>query len=159
VNTSHGSCLSSNGIMGASTNTWAMGYSSFGAIAPNASYAADLCRAIQDLAVTAQAWRLERQERGLLAPVIGMAGATGAVVCGTIGHETRLEYTVIGEVVNLAAKLEKHTKVERVEALITRESYALAVEQGYRPQGAVEERPARAVEGVAEPVDLIALTV
>jgi adenylate cyclase len=132
---------------------------SFGAVAPSASYAADLCRAIEELAVTAQAWRLERQGRGLLAPVIGMAGASGEVVFGTVGHETRLEYTVIGEVVNLAAKLEKLTKRDGVPALLTRHTYALAVAQGYRPQGTVEERSARSVEGVADPVDLVALVV
>jgi adenylate cyclase len=42
--------------------------------------------------------------------------ATGSVMFGTIGDESRLEYTVIGEPVNLAAKLEKHMKVERVRA-------------------------------------------
>jgi adenylate cyclase len=132
---------------------------SFGAVAPSASYAADLCRAIEELTLTAQTWRLEREARGLLAPVIGMAGASGEVVFGTVGHETRLEYTVIGEVVNLAAKLEKLTKREGVPALVTRHTYALAIVQGYRLQGAVEDRPARSVEGVADTVDLVALGV
>lgn len=130
---------------------------SFGAVTPSASYAADLCRAIEELAVTAQAWRLDRERHGLRAPLIGMAGATGEVVFGIVGHETRLEYTVIGEVVNLAAKLEKLTKREGVPTLLTHQTYALAVTQGYRPQGAVEERPARSIEGVADPVDLVAL--
>src|SRR5258708_34415525 len=61
---------------------------SFGAVAPSASYAADLCRAIEDLALTAQAWRLEREGRGLPAPVIGLAVATGEVGFGTAGHQT-----------------------------------------------------------------------
>ncbi len=58
---------------------------------------------------------------------------------------------------NLVAKLEKHTKIERVRALTTRESYARALEQGYRPAQAVEERPGRSIEGVAHPVDLVVL--
>jgi adenylate cyclase len=132
---------------------------SFGAVAPSASYAADLCRAIEELALTAQGWRMDREGRGLLTPLIGMAGTTGEVVFGTVGHETRLEYTVIGEVVNLAAKLEKLTKREGVPVLLTRHTYALAVAQGYRPQGAVEERSARSVDGVTDPVDLVALAV
>ena len=131
---------------------------SFGAVAPNASYAADLCRAVEELVLTAQAWRVEREVRGLLTPLIGMAGATGEVVFGTVGHETRLEFTVIGEVVNLAAKLEKFTKREGVPTLLTRRAYTLALAQGYRPKAAVEERPARAIEGVANPVDIVALT-
>jgi class 3 adenylate cyclase len=70
----------------------------------------ELWRAIDELATTAEHWRLEREEHGLPAPRMGLAGAVGDVVFGTVGHATRLEYTVIGEVVNLVAKLEKRTK-------------------------------------------------
>ena len=130
---------------------------SFGAVAPNPYYAADLCRALDALAATARAWRLERQQKGLPAPNVGMAGGVGDVVFGRVGHESRLEYTVIGEVVNLVAKLEKHTKTERAQALTTRTSYARALEQGYRPTRAVEERLGRSIEGVTHPVDLVVL--
>lgn len=78
---------------------------SFAAVTPSITFAADLCRAIDELATTAEQWRLEREERGLPALRMGLAGAVGDVVFGT-----RLEYTVIGEVVNLVAKLEKHTR-------------------------------------------------
>jgi adenylate cyclase len=86
-----------------------------------------------------------------------MAGAVGDIVFGTVGHPTRLEYTVIGEVVNLVAKLEKHTKNERVRALTTRDTYALALTQGYGPLHAVAIREARRVEGLNNPVDLAVL--
>ncbi|HVB17828.1 MAG TPA: adenylate/guanylate cyclase domain-containing protein, partial [Stellaceae bacterium] len=128
---------------------------SFGAIVPNATYAADLCRAIDDLADSAGAWQREREARGLAAPAVGMAGAVGDIVFGTVGHATRLEYTVIGEVVNLVAKLEKQTKSEGVRALMTGESYALALEQGYRANRPAEQRPGRKVEGVSDPVDVV----
>lgn len=130
---------------------------SFGVVAPTTSYAADLCRAVEELTAAARSWEAERRKRGLPAPAIGMAGAAGEVVFGTIGHKTRLEYTVIGEVVNLAAKLEKQTKHEGVPALLTRQIYALALAQGYRPQVTVKELPARSIDGVADPVDLVAL--
>jgi adenylate cyclase len=130
---------------------------SFGATAPSKSYAADLCRAVDALTASARAWQQERTGRGVPAPGVGMAGAVGEVVFGTVGHETRLEYTVIGEVVNLVAKLEKHTKREAVQALTTRETYALAMAQGYRREGAAEHRLGRRVEGAAEPIDLVVL--
>jgi adenylate cyclase len=130
---------------------------SFGAVVPSASYAADLCRAIDGLANAARAWRIEREARGSAAPEFSIAGATGEVVFGLVGHETRLEYTAIGEVVNLASKLEKLTRRERVTALTTSETYALALAQGYRPPGVVDQRPGRAMEGLAEPLDLVAL--
>ena len=124
---------------------------SFGAVAPSTSYAADLCRALDDLMATAETWRLERQCRGLPAPAVGMAGVVGEIVFGIVGDQTRLEYTVIGEVVNLVAKLEKHTKVERVQALTTRKSYVIALQQGYRPAHAVEERLHRSIARFSPP--------
>jgi len=128
---------------------------SFGAINPNGTYAADLCRTVEELALAAEAWASERSRRGLPTPLVGMAGAAGDVVFGTVGHETRLEYTVIGEAVNLAAKLEKHTKREGVPVLLTRRTFDRAVAQGYRPQWPVEDKPGRAVDGIDDPVDLI----
>ncbi|MBM3584698.1 MAG: hypothetical protein FJX36_09825 [Alphaproteobacteria bacterium] len=38
----------------------------------------------------------------------GLAVAAGPFIFGAIGDETRLEYTVLGNTVNTAAKLEKH---------------------------------------------------
>jgi adenylate cyclase len=119
---------------------------SFGAVTPSTSYAADLCRAIDELATTAEQWRLERDGGGLPAPKVGLAGAVGDIVFGTVGHTTRLEYTVIGEVVNLAAKLEKHTKTEGVRALTTGDAYALALDQGYHPARPAEMLAGRKVE-------------
>ena len=130
---------------------------SFGAIVPNASYAADLCRAIDELAETADTWQREREALGRPAPAVGMAGAVGDIVFGTVGHATRLEYTVIGEVVNLVAKLEKHTKSEGVRALTTDDTYSLALAQGYRPPHQAERRQARQVEGLSDAVDLVVL--
>jgi adenylate cyclase len=130
---------------------------SVGAVMPTSSYAADLCRTIDELAATAEIWRRERQERGLPALAVGIAGAVGDIVFGTVGHATRFEYTVIGEVVNLVAKLEKHTKAEAVRALTTGDSYTLALDQGYRPARPAERRAGRTVEGVTDPADLVVL--
>jgi adenylate cyclase len=130
---------------------------SFGAVVPSATYAADLCRAIDELAPVSELWRVERERRGVAAPAVGVAGAVGDIVFGTVGDVTRLEYTVIGEVVNLVAKLEKHTKNERVCALTTSSTYALALEQGYRPMQTTEIREGQKIEGVDDPIDLVVL--
>jgi adenylate cyclase len=42
---------------------------SFGAVTPSVPFAADLCRAIDELATMAEQWRMEREERGL--PALG----------------------------------------------------------------------------------------
>ena len=130
---------------------------SFGAVSPRVRYAADLCRAIEEVAATACAWQREREGSKAPAPMIVAAGAVGEVVFGIIGYETRLEYTVVGEIVNLVAKLEKHTRREKVRALTTLRSLELAITQGYEPQGRIEKRPGRVVEGVDAPVDLAVL--
>lgn len=132
---------------------------SFGAVVSNKRSAADLCRAMEELAIDAQHWQQERESRGLPAPAVAIAGAAGEVVFGITGHETRLEYTVIGDVVNLVTRLEKHTKREAVWALTTRQSLALAVAQGFRPGQSTRDLPARLVDGVDGPVDLVALAI
>jgi adenylate cyclase len=130
---------------------------SFGATRPSASYAADGLRALESLTEAARRWVLERQTAGLPAPAIGAALATGPVMFGAIGDRSRLEYTVIGDPVNLAAKLEKHTKVEGVAALCTAAACRLARQQGYAATARLEQCPARTVAGIDRPLDLVAL--
>ena len=101
--------------------------------------------------------RRERVADGEPPLALGAAVTNVQVVLGAIGNSSRLEFTVIGDAVNLAAKLEKHIKVEVVGALTTVAAYRLAVEQGFAPNQPIEERPARRIEGVSTPFDLIAL--
>ncbi len=70
---------------------------------------------------------------------------------------TRMEYTVIGDVVNLAAKLEKHTKVEAVRALCTAAAWETALQQGYRPAAEPEKRYRRTIEAVDSTQDIVVL--
>lgn len=129
----------------------------FGATEPSDRYAADALRAVDDALAAIDAWNAKRVAAGAPALRVNAAVATGRLVFGAVGDSRRLEYTVIGEPVNLAAKLEKHTKAERVRALTTTAAYALAVEQGYAAHGDPERRPARTVEGVDAPVDIVVL--
>jgi adenylate cyclase len=128
---------------------------SFGAVAPDPAHAANALRAVDEIVVAVDAWRTRRRHAGLVAPDVGGGLATGPVVFGIIGDTTRLEYTVIGDAVNLAAKLEKHNKVEKTRAITTRVAYELAVLQGYAGSKSLREK--RAVGGVSGSLDLAVL--
>jgi adenylate cyclase len=129
----------------------------FGATQPSGSYAADALRAAEQLLDALGAWAEQRNRAGLPAPGVGIGIAVGTVTCGTIGDEGRLEYAVIGDPVNRAAKLQNHTKMEQVRALTTPEAVRIAIAQGYDAGRARELRPARQCAGIAGPVDLIVI--
>jgi class 3 adenylate cyclase len=77
------------------------------------------------------------------------------VIFGAVGDDTRLEYTVIGEPVNLAAKLDKHNKKSGTRAMATQDAFAMALAQGYHPKAPRQTRRACWVDGTDAPVDLV----
>ena len=127
----------------------------FGAVRPSDRQAADALAALEAVMVEAAAWQRDCERQGRSCPQVNGAVATGRVLFGAVGDDTRLEYTVIGDAVNLAAKLEKHNKELGVRALCDRASYERALAQGFTPVEAKRRLTDVQVAGLGEPVDLV----
>ena len=62
-----------------------------------------------------------------------MGITTGEATCGVVGAERRLEYTIIGDIVNLSARLEATTKEYGVPLLVS-EPTALLLDDNVRKE-------------------------
>jgi adenylate cyclase len=81
---------------------------------------------------------------------IGIGVHTGEVFCGVVGDEARLEFTVLGEAVNITARVEQSTKTVNEPFLASREAVAAAGEA--QDWIAIDHPPLR---GVTRPIQLM----
>jgi len=107
--------------------------------------ALDMIEMIELLAV-------ERRSAGRVPIRIGIGIGTGNLVAGYTGTQQRATYTCIGDTVNVAARLEQHTKaVARVILVDAATRAELSADFSVEPLGAVELR------GKSAPVEVFAL--
>jgi adenylate cyclase len=129
---------------------------SFGAAVVTGRECADALETAAAIADTAKRWRDERARRNRPPLDIGVAIAAGDIIYGAVGHGERLEFTVIGDAVNLAAKLEKHAKVEQARVIAAKDVWERAVAQGYNGRSPRLSLMA-SVDGAGGAVDLAIL--
>jgi adenylate cyclase len=129
----------------------------FGAAVSSETFAADAMRAVDDIITVADRWSADLQAEHKPPLKIGAAVTSGMIIFGAVGDISRLEYTVIGDAVNLAAKLEKHTKSEGVRALCTASAFEIALSQGYHPPVEYKMLKDRNIDGVGQTQDIIIL--
>lgn len=125
----------------------------FGAIEERPTFAVNAAAALKDILIEAAAWETERRFRGDEAPQIVAALDVGRLTLGVVGADGRLEFTIIGDVVNRVAKLEKHARVLRARAIVSQRALDRIGDQ--RPDDLkIELRPAEPIPGLAAPLDI-----
>lgn len=102
----------------------------FGAPTPAADDAARAIRAAAGLRDALVKLNELRHQRGLGPLHHGVGVHVGDVVAGNIGTADRAQYTVIGDAVNVAARLESATKEHQVEVLVSADAVAAAAADG-----------------------------
>jgi adenylate cyclase len=118
----------------------------FGAPARHVDHAARAVAAAREIA------RLVRDDMGGELRV-GLGVNSGRVVVGTIGGGGRRDFTVIGDTVNTAARVEAATRVTGDDILITEATLRALGESA----GEFEERPSAPLKGKSETVRLYGL--
>jgi class 3 adenylate cyclase len=85
---------------------------------------------------------------------VGIGINSGPVMVGTVGGGGRLEFTVIGDPVNVAARVEEATRDTGDRILLTESTRTLLSE---RWRGRLEERGSMPLKGKSEPISLYTL--
>ena len=90
----------------------------FGAPLPLSDHAQSAVRAALEMIELVEMFNEQRAAAGKVRIRIGVGIATGEMVAGYAGTQSRATYTCIGDTVNLASRLESHTKVAQRAILI-----------------------------------------
>lgn len=91
----------------------------WGAPLKRPTHAVDAARASLKMVDSLIAFNKESREEGGLEIDIGIGLNSGTVVAGNMGSEQRFDYTVMGDTVNLASRLEGQTKTYGIHILVS----------------------------------------
>lgn len=124
----------------------------FGALQPNPWQAKDAVEAALAMREALRGYNAELREKGLPTLSFGIGIHQGVAVAGVIGSQQLLEFTVIGDTVNLASRVEALTRSHGVDILVTQPVY-----ERLRDRFAAREMPPMLVKGKSEPIRTFAV--
>jgi class 3 adenylate cyclase len=126
----------------------------FGAPLPRADHRARAVRAALKMIERIELFNQEQLAAGKLPIQIGIGIASGPVIAGYTGSEMRATYTCVGDTVNLAARLEAHTKVVGQPILID-DATRSALDDTFR----VVEQGSVTLKGKLQPVKVFSVAI
>ena len=129
----------------------------FGMVETQGKEASNALRTAAGIVDRMAEFNASRAASGLPEMGYGVGVHYGSGIVGSMGGGGRLQYTVIGDVVNRASRLEAFTKETGVRVLLSKE----LVEQARREEAgalpALQAHPAVALRGIDEPMDVFSL--
>lgn len=121
----------------------------WGAPAPTPTHAFDALSAAMD--IQSELVRLNSQFKRSALPMIkvGIGVSTGKATVGPLGSEIRMDYTVVGDTVNVAQRLESQTRKYRVPIVVSDKTAAALPDMLFRELDTV------VVKGRKQPVTML----
>jgi adenylate cyclase len=126
----------------------------FGAPLPQEDHRQRAVLAARQMVELIRLFNEEQSARDKVQIQIGIGIASGQVVAGYTGTQHRATYTCVGDTVNVAARLEAHTKVVKRPILIDEQT-----RRGLHDGVAVEPQGELQVKGKTQPVKVYAVQV
>jgi adenylate cyclase len=123
----------------------------FGAPLPQEDHADRACATALDMVERLRRFNERRKEQGLSQLEIGIGIHTGEAIIGNIGSPSRrVDYTAIGDTVNLASRMESSTKELGCQILVSKETATAASEHMFRSHGEITVKGRTAATKVFE---------
>lgn len=119
----------------------------FGALEPNPWHVQDAVEAALDMRESLARYNESLAQRGLPPLAFGVGIHCGAVIAGLVGSETMQEFTVLGDVVNVAARVEALTRRLGGDILVTEDVHSVLGDR-FR----MAAMPAADIKGKSRPI-------
>ncbi len=130
----------------------------FGAIDPLPTFAANALTCMEHILYVMDEWNHQRLTYNNAPLFCRVSCDVGTVVAGIVGGNSKMEFTIIGDPVNIASKLEKHSKKLNARGITSLRAFQVARKQGYSPRETPHMHKDCQIEGLATPIDLVVVS-
>jgi len=124
----------------------------FGALEPNPWQGNDAVHAALAMRAALDSYSRELEARGLPRLGIGVGLHRGVGVAGLVGSRDKKEFTIVGRTINVAARLQGHTRSLGVDILLTED-----LRKSLEPRFVLRALPPVELRGIAGPVSIHAV--